>query len=83
MALTIAERARKLIAEHLDHDIENAADNASMMDDLGADSLDNVELLMAFEEEFDVEITDDEAENLLTVGDVIKALETKLAGAQS
>lgn len=76
---TTAERARKLIAEHLDQPIEKVTDTADLIDDLGADSLDNVEMLMMFEEEFDIEISDDEAENVLTVGHLITALEAKLA----
>lgn len=76
---TIAARARKLIAEHLDQPIEKVTDSATLCDDLGADSLDNVELLLTFEEEFDIAIDDEEAEHLLTVGHVITALEAKLA----
>ena len=68
----------ELIVEQLDADVENISNDDSFMDDLGADSLDTVELIMAFEEEFDIEIPDEDAENIRTVGDVIKYLEDKL-----
>ena len=68
----------KLIVEQLDADSNNISLEDSFMDDLGADSLDTVELIMAFEEEFDIEIPDEDAENIRTVGDVIKYLEDKL-----
>jgi len=54
----IADSIKKIVVEHLDVDAEKVTENASFIDDLGADSLDNVELVMAFEEEFDVEIPD-------------------------
>jgi len=68
----IAERIKKIVVEHLDVEEEKVTENASFIDDLGADSLDNVELVMAFEEEFDVEIPDDAAETIQTVGDAIE-----------
>ena len=68
----------ELIVEQLDADSDNISDSDSFMDDLGADSLDTVELIMAFEEEFDIEIPDEDAENIRTVGDVLKYLEDKL-----
>ena len=68
----------ELIVEQLDADSDNISDDDSFMDDLGADSLDTVELIMAFEEEFDIEIPDEDAENIRTVGDVLKYLEEKL-----
>ena len=68
----------ELIVEQLDADSDNISDGDSFMDDLGADSLDTVELIMAFEEEFDIEIPDEDAENIRTVGNVIKYLEDKL-----
>ena len=61
--------------EHLGVEPEKVVDNASFIDDLGADSLDTVELVMAFEEEFGCEIPDDAAETILTVGDATKFLE--------
>lgn len=68
----IAERVKKIVVEHLGIEAEKVQENASFIDDLGADSLDNVELVMAFEEEFNVEIPDDAAETILTVGDAVK-----------
>ncbi len=75
----IAERVKKIVVEHLGVETEKVADNASFIDDLGADSLDTVELVMAFEEEFGVEIPDDAAETILTVGDAVKFLEKSAA----
>ncbi|MCK0208744.1 acyl carrier protein [Starkeya koreensis] len=75
----IAERVKKIVAEHLGVEPEKVTDNASFIDDLGADSLDTVELVMAFEEAFNVEIPDDAAETILTVGDAIKFLEKNAA----
>jgi acyl carrier protein len=71
----IAERVKKIVVEHLGVEPEKVTENASFIDDLGADSLDTVELVMAFEEEFGCEIPDDAAETILTVGDAIKFLE--------
>lgn len=71
----IAESIKKIVVEHLGVDADKVSENASFIDDLGADSLDNVELVMAFEEEFDVEIPDDAAETIQTVGDAIKFVE--------
>lgn len=68
----IAERVKKIVVEHLGVEGDKVQENASFIDDLGADSLDNVELVMAFEEEFGVEIPDDAAETILTVGDAVK-----------
>jgi len=70
-----AERVKKIVVEHLDVDAEKVTEKASFIDDLGADSLDTVELVMAFEEEFGVEIPDDAAETIMTVGDAIKFIE--------
>ena len=67
----IAERVKKIVVEHLGVDEDKVSDNASFIDDLGADSLDTVELVMAFEEEFSVEMTDDAAEKIQTVKDAI------------
>jgi acyl carrier protein len=71
----IAERVKKIVIEHLGVDADKVIDSASFIDDLGADSLDTVELVMAFEEEFGVEIPDDAAETILTVGDAVGFLE--------
>ena len=67
----IAERVKKIVVEHLGVEPEKVTEDASFIDDLGADSLDTVELVMAFEEEFGVEIPDDAAEKILTVKDAI------------
>jgi len=66
-----ADRVKKIVIEHLGVDEGKVTDNASFIDDLGADSLDTVELVMAFEEEFGCEIPDDAAEKILTVKDAI------------
>lgn len=66
-----AERVKNIVVEHLGVDASKVVDTASFIDDLGADSLDTVELVMAFEEEFSVEIPDDAAEKILTVKDAI------------
>jgi acyl carrier protein len=71
----IAERVKKIVIEHLGVESEKVTEGANFIDDLGADSLDTVELVMAFEEEFNVEIPDDAAETIVTVGDAIKFLE--------
>ena len=71
----IPERIRKIVTEHLGVESDKVVDNASFIDDLGADSLDTVELVMAFEEEFGVEIPDDAAESITTVKDAIKFIE--------
>jgi acyl carrier protein len=68
----IAERVKKIVVEHLGVEEEKITDAASFIDDLGADSLDTVELVMAFEEEFGIEIPDDAAENIQTFGDAVK-----------
>ena len=67
----IADRVKKIVVEHLGVDEDKVVEAASFIDDLGADSLDTVELVMAFEEEFGIEVPDEEAEKLTTVGEVI------------
>jgi acyl carrier protein len=74
----VLERVRKIVIDHLDADPEKVTDKASFIDDLEADSLDIVELVMAFEEEFDIEIPDDSAEHILTVGDAVSYINDKL-----
>ena len=69
------DRVKKIVVEHLGVDEGKVSDNASFIDDLGADSLDTVELVMAFEEEFGCEIPDDAAEKILTVKDAINFIE--------
>ena len=75
----VADRVRKIVVEHLNVDPEKVTEKASFIDDLGADSLDQVELVMAFEEEFSVEIPDDAAESIQTFGDAVSFL-TKAVG---
>jgi acyl carrier protein len=67
----IAERVKKIVVDHLGVEEAKVTENASFVDDLGADSLDTVELVMAFEEEFSIEIPDDAAEKISTVKDAI------------
>jgi acyl carrier protein len=75
----IADRVKKIVVEHLGVEADKVTEGASFIDDLGADSLDTVELVMAFEEEFGVEIPDDAADTILTVGDAIKYIEKSQA----
>jgi len=77
MGNDVAGRVKKIIVDHLGVDEAKVIEEASFIDDLGADSLDTVELVMAFEEEFGSEISDSEAEKILTVGDAIKFIENK------
>jgi len=77
MSQEIAARVKKIVIEHLDIDAEKVQENASFIDDLGADSLDTVELVMAFEEEFSIEIPDDVAESIQTVGVAVKFISEK------
>jgi acyl carrier protein len=72
-----AARVKEIIASELGVEIEKVTDDAHFVDDLGADSLDTVELVMAFEEEFGIEIPDEDAEGMQTVGDAIKYLSEK------
>lgn len=69
--MSVEEKVKKIIAEKLSVEVDEVVPEASFVDDLGADSLDLVELIMAMEESFDVEISDDEAEKLQTVQDAI------------
>ena len=71
----IEDRVKKIVAEQLGVKEEEVKAEASFVDDLGADSLDTVELVMAFEEEFGIEIPDDAAETIQTVGDAVKFIE--------
>ncbi len=75
---TVEERVKKIIAEQLGVDEEEVIPEASFVDDLGADSLDTVELVMAFEEEFDIEIPDEDAEKILTVGKAMDYIKEKM-----
>ena len=82
MAEAVSDRVRAIIAEQLGVKLEEVTDSASFIEDLGADSLDTVELVMALEEEFGIEIPDEDAEKMVTVGDAIKYIEQKAAGAK-
>ena len=68
----IQERVKKIVVEHLGVEKDKVVDSASFVDDLGADSLDTVELVMAFEEEFNIEILDEAAEKIQTIKDAIE-----------
>ncbi len=82
MAEAVNDRVRAIIAEQLGVKLEEVTDSASFIEDLGADSLDTVELVMALEEEFGVEIPDEDAEKMVSVRDAIKYIEQKSAGAK-
>ena len=75
----ISERVKKIVVEHLGVEGDKVIEGASFIDDLGADSLDTVELVMAFEEEFGCEIPDDAAEKILTVKDAVDFLQENAA----
>ena len=77
MSDEISSKVKKIVADHLGIDESKVTEEASFIDDLGADSLDTVELGMAVEEAFGSEISDSEAEKILTVGDAIKFIENK------
>ena len=79
MAKDVANKVKKMVVDHLGAEESKVTDEANFIDDLGADSLDTVELVMAFEEEFGSEISDNEAEKILTVGDAIKFIESQAA----
>ena len=73
----ISERVKKIVIEHLGAEEEKVTENANFIEDLGADSLDTVELVMAFEEEFGCEIPDEAAEKIVTVNDAIDLIKKK------
>ena len=75
----VAERVKKIVIEHLGVEADKVTEEASFIDDLGADSLDTVELVMAFEEEFGIEIPDDAAEMIQTVGDAVSFIKKSAA----
>ena len=77
MTATIEERVRSIIVDQLAVDATKVSQTASFIDDLGADSLDIVELVMTMEEEFDLDIPDEDAEKMKTVGDVVKYITSK------
>ena len=76
----VGERVKKIVVKHLGIEPDRVVDNARFVDDLGADSLDSVELVMAFEDEFGCDIHDHAAETLMTVGDATKFLEKTAKG---
>ena len=80
--MALKDKVHEIIVEQLGVDAGEVKDGASFIDDLGADSLDTVELVMAFEEEFDIEIPDEDAEKLNTVGDAVKYLEGKIGNKE-
>ena len=74
--MSVEDRVKKIVSDQLGKSMDEIQSDSSFVDDLGADSLDTVELVMAFEEAFDVEIPDEKAETILTVGDAISHLES-------
>ena len=78
MSDDISSKVKKIVADHLGIDEAKVTEESSLIDDLGADSLDTVELVMAFEEEFKCEIPDDIAEKIVTVKDAVNFIEEKL-----
>jgi len=74
--MPVEQRVREIVAEQLERDVNEVTNTASLIDDLGADSLDVVELVMKMEEEFGIEIPDEEAEKIKTVNDVIQYITT-------
>ena len=76
----IFEKVKSIIVDQLDVDEDKVTLNSNIQDDLGADSLDIVDLVMSFEDEFDLEIPDDQVENIKTVGDVVKYIEENTEG---
>ena len=81
MSTTTFDKVKKIIVEQLGVDESEVTPEASITDDLGADSLDQVELVMAFETEFNIDIPDEEAEKIKTVGDAVNRIDQATAGA--
>ncbi len=77
--MSVEEKVKKIIVEQLGISSDEVTSDAKFVDDLGADSLDIVELIMAFEEQFDIEIPDEDAEKIETVGDAIKYIEERIS----
>lgn len=77
--MSVADKVRQIIAEQLGVKVEDVTPQSSFIDDLGADSLDTVELVMALEEEFSIEIPDEDAEKMTNVGEAIKYIEEKVS----
>ena len=78
--IMIFDKVKSIIVDQLDVDEDKVTLNSNIQDDLGADSLDIVDLVMSFEDEFDLEIPDDQVENIKTVGDVVKYIEENTEG---
>lgn len=76
--MTTFDKVQKIVVEHLGVDHSKAVEGARIYDDLGADSLDAIELIMAVEEEFKIEIPDDDAEKCDTIGDIVKLVDKKM-----
>ena len=76
--INVLEKVKKIVVENLGVEADKVTESSNFIDDLGADSLDTVELVMAFEEEFGCEIPDEEAEKILTVGDAVKFIESHI-----
>lgn len=74
----VFEKVKEMLCEQLDVEEDKVTPEASIVDDLGADSLDVVDLIMSLEEEFDVEVPDEDVENMKTVGDIVKYIENKI-----
>lgn len=74
----VFDKVKKIIVDQLDVEEDKVTEAASITDDLGADSLDVVDLVMSFEEEFDIEIPEDQVEKIKTVGDIVKFIEEKV-----
>ena len=83
MAEAVSDRVKAIIAEQLGVKLEEVNETASFIEDLGADSLDTVELVMALEEEFGIEIPDEDAEKMTTVGDAIRYIEQKASASNA
>ena len=77
MSEDVSSKVKKIVADHLGIDESKVTEESSFIDDLGADSLDTVELVMVLEEAFDIEIPDEAAEGIATVGDAVKFIEDK------
>lgn len=83
MPATVDERVKKIVVEQLGVKEEEVTNDASFVDDLGADSLDTVELVMALEEEFDIEIQDEDAEKITTIQQAIDYIESRVKESQT
>lgn len=83
MTASVEEKVKKIVVEQLGVKEDEASNDASFVDDLGADSLDTVELVMAFEDEFNIEIQDDQAEKITTIQQAIDFIKAEVGEAQS